>query len=183
MKELRFHGRRLPQYDHTAPFVGAARLLAQAALAEGKEVQFRPPWLFLRGYTPEAAHLRVAAESIETYSQEYILDLVAVIDASILSEVNVTTGLKDTGVLLVNSPGSVHLNVRSRAAVADLSGIAEQFRVDLALPVAAATVALSKVVNREALKRVVEAETKGANRRKSLQSLEAATQAVEVSTR
>jgi len=59
MKELRFHGRRLPRYDHTAAFVGAAQLLARAALREGKQVQLRPPWLFLRGYTPEAAHLRV----------------------------------------------------------------------------------------------------------------------------
>jgi pyruvate ferredoxin oxidoreductase gamma subunit len=183
MKELRFHGRRLPRYDHSVPFVEAARLVAQAALAERKQVQLRPPWLFLRGYTPEAAHLRVATEPIETYSQEYILDLVAVTDASILNEVDVTAGLKVTGVLLINSPGSVHLNVRARAAVANLSAIADQFGVDLALPVAAATVALSKVVNREALKRVVEAETKGANRRKSLQALEAATQAVEVSAR
>jgi pyruvate ferredoxin oxidoreductase gamma subunit/2-oxoisovalerate ferredoxin oxidoreductase gamma subunit len=181
MKELRFHGRRLPRYDHTAPFIQAARLVAQAALAEGKEVQFRPPWLFLRGYTPEIAHLRVATEPIETYSQEYLLDLVAVTDMSILGEVDVTAGLKDTGVLLINSPGSVHLNVRTRPAVADLTAVAGQFKVDLALPVAAATAALSRVVNREALKGVVESETKGADRRRALQALEAAAQAVAVS--
>jgi pyruvate ferredoxin oxidoreductase gamma subunit len=173
MKELRFHGRRHPRYDHSAPFVEAARLVAQAALAERKQVQLRPPWLFLRGYTPEAAHLRVATEPIETYSQEYILDLVAVTDASILNEVDVTAGLKATGVLLINSPGSVHLNVRARAAVANL----------LALPVAAATAALSRVVNRDALAGVVEAETKGAVRRRCVQALEAATQAVTFSSR
>ena len=183
MKELRFHGRRLPRYDHTAPFVEAARLLAQAALVEGKEVQFRPPWLFLRGYTPEAAYLRVDTEPIETYSQEYILDLVAVTDASILDDVDVTLGLKNTGVLLVNSPGSIDLNVQARPAVANLTGIAEQFGVDLALPVAAATAALSRVVDREALRKVIEAETKGAERRRSMQALEGTVQAITVSPR
>jgi pyruvate ferredoxin oxidoreductase gamma subunit len=183
MKEFRFHGRRLPRYDHTAPFVEAARLLAQAGLAEGKQVQFRPPWLFLRGYTPEAAHLRVATEPIETYSQEYTLDLVAVTDASILNEVDVTAGLKVSGVLLINSPGSIHLNLPARPAVANLTAVAEQFAVDLALPVAAATALLSRVVDQESLKQVVEAETKGAERRRSMQAIEAAARAVTVRTR
>ncbi|MFQ5846080.1 MAG: 2-oxoacid:acceptor oxidoreductase family protein [Candidatus Methylomirabilales bacterium] len=178
MKELRFHGRRLPRYDHLASFIEAARLLAQAALAEGKQAQLRPPWLFLRGYTPEAAHLRVATEPIETYSQEYVLDLVAVTDASLVKEVDVTAGLKDTGVLLVNSTGAVDLNTRARVAVADLTGVAEQFGIDPALPVAAAAAALSGTVDREALEGVVEAETKGADRRRALQALRAAGQAV-----
>ncbi|MFQ5990357.1 MAG: 2-oxoacid:acceptor oxidoreductase family protein, partial [Candidatus Methylomirabilales bacterium] len=178
MKEFRFYGRRLPRYDHTAPFIGAARLLAQAALTEGKQVQFRPPWLFLRGYNPEAAHLRVATEPIETYSQEYILDLVAVTEASILEELDVTSGLKDKGVLLVNNPDPVPVNARARRAVADLSGIAEQFGVDLAVPVAGAAAALSRVVDRKALKGVIQAETRGASRRQSMEALEAAAQAV-----
>lgn len=183
MKELRFHGRRLPRYDHAAPFVEAARLLAQAALAEGKQVQLRPPWLFLRGHTPEATHLRVDTEPIETYSQEYVLDLVAVTDASILSEVDVTAGLKATGVLLINSPSSVHLNVRARPAVADLTEIAERCGVDLALPVAAAAATLSKVVNRDSLKRVVELETKGPKRQRALKALDTAARAITGSAR
>ncbi len=178
MKELRFHGRRLPRYDHRAPFVEAARLLAQAALAEGKQVQLRPPWLFLRGHTPETTHLRVAHEPIETYSQEYVLDLVAVTDASILKEIDVTAGLKAAGVLLVNSADEVQSNFQGRVAVADLTGIAERFGIDLAFPVAAATAALSGVVKREALKGIVEAETKGTDRRQSLQAIETAAQAV-----
>lgn len=183
MKELRFHGRRLPRYDRTAPFVEAARLLAQAGLAEGKQVQFRPPWLFLRGYTPEAAHLRVATEPIETYSQEYTLDLVVVTDASILSEADVTAGLKVSGVLLINSPGSIDRNLPARSAVVNLTAVAEQFGVDLALPVAAATCLLSRVVHRKSLEQVVEAETTGAERRRSMRALEAAARAVTIRTR
>ncbi|MFQ5882883.1 MAG: 2-oxoacid:acceptor oxidoreductase family protein [Candidatus Methylomirabilales bacterium] len=180
MKEIRFHGRRLPRYDHTAPFVEAARLLAQAALAEGKQVQLRPPWLFLRGYSPEVAHLRVDTEPIETYSQEYILDLVAVTDATILTEVKVSTGLKENGVLLVNSNSPVSVNTRARVVVADLSGIAGQFRVDLAIPVAAAAAALSRVVDRKALSQFLQVKNRDAARRQLLQALQAASQAVGV---
>ena len=178
MKELRFHGRRLPRYDHTAPFVGAARLLATAALREGKQVQLRPPWLFLRGYVPEAAHLRVATEPIESYSQEYVLDLVAVTDASILTAVDVTAGLKGTGVVLVNGASPVSLKGRARTAVADLSAIAQRFATDLALPMAAATAALSGVVSQKAIAAVVQAETSGRERQQALRALEAAAQAV-----
>jgi Pyruvate/2-oxoacid:ferredoxin oxidoreductase gamma subunit len=183
VKELRFHGRRLPRYDHTAPFIGAARLMARAALREGKQVQFRPPWLFLRGYVPEAAHLRVASEPIESYSQEYILDLVAVTDASILGAVDVTAGLKETGVVLVNGTSPVSLKGRARTAVADLDGIARRFTTDLALPMAAATVVLSGVVSQKALVAVVEAETSGRVRQQALRALEAAAQAVAQSKR
>jgi len=183
VKELRFHGRRLPRYDHTAPFVGAARLLARAALREGKQVQLRPPWLFLRGYVPEAAHLRVATEPIESYSQEYVLDLVAVTDASILTAIDVTAGLKETGVVLVNGASPVSLKGRARTAVADLSAIAQRFATDLALPMAAATAALSGVVSQKAIAAVVQAETSGRARQQALRALEAAAQAVAESRR
>jgi hypothetical protein len=53
----------------------------------------------------------------------------------------------------------------------------------LALPVAAATAALSRVVDREALRKVIEAETKGAERRRSMQALEGTVQAITVSPR
>jgi len=183
VKELRFHGRRLPRYDHTAPFVGAARLLATAALHEGKQVQFRPPWLFLRGYVPEAAHLRVATEPIESTSQEYVLDLVAVTDASILTAVDVTAGLKETGVVLVNGRSPVSLKGRARTAVADLDAIARRFATDLALPMAAATAALLGVVSQQALAAVVRVETSGRARQQALRALEAAAQAVAESRR
>jgi len=183
VKELRFHGRRLPRYDHTAPFVGAARLLARAALREGKQVQLRPPWLFLRGYVPEAAHLRVATEPIESYSQEYVLDLVAVTDASILTAIDVTAGLKETGVVLVNGASPVSLKGRARTAVADLDAIAQRFATDLALPMAAATAALSGVVSQKAIAAVVQAETSGRERQQALRALEAAAQAVAESRR
>ena len=131
MKELRFHGRREPRYDRVAPFVAAPRLLAEAALREGKHVQFRPPWLFLRGFTPETALLRVDREPIETYQQESFLDAVVVTDPTLLSEVNVVTGLKAGGLLLVNGEGSPALTDQARVVTRDLTRIAKAHRAEL----------------------------------------------------
>ncbi|MBI3007345.1 MAG: 2-oxoacid:acceptor oxidoreductase family protein [candidate division NC10 bacterium] len=149
MKELRFHGRREPRYDHVAPFVAAPRLLAEAALREGKHVQFRPPWLFLRGFTPETALLRVDREPIETYQQESVLDAVIVTDPTVMSEVNVVTGLKPGGLLLVNSAGSVALPDKARVITRDLSGIAKAHKAELTPALLGAVIGLTELVRLE----------------------------------
>jgi len=157
VKEIRLYGRRLPDYAHAAPFVGAGRLLAEAALAEGKHVQFRPPWLFLRGFVPEFAVLRVDAQPIDTADQDYRPDLVVVTDARIPAEVDVTAGLKVGGAILVNASGPVEVKTAARVIAMELDPLAERHRVDLAVPLAAAAAAVSGVVAAEALEGVARA--------------------------
>jgi len=149
MKELRFHGRREPRYDRVAPFVAAPRLLAEAALREGKHVQFRPPWLFLRGFTPEAALLRVDREPIETYQQEAALDAVVVTEPTLISEANVLTGLKPGGLVLVNSPRPVTLPDKARVVTSDLSGIAKVHKAELTASLLGAVIGLTELVRLE----------------------------------
>jgi len=149
MKELRFHGRREPRYDRVAPFVAAPRLLAEAALREGKHVQFRPPWLFLRGFTPETALLRVDREPIETYQQESFLDAVVVTDPTIVSEVNVVAGLKPGGLLLVNGEAPVALTAKARVITRDLSGIAKDHKAELTAALLGAVIGLTDLVRLE----------------------------------
>jgi pyruvate ferredoxin oxidoreductase gamma subunit len=149
MKELRFHGRREPRYDRVAPFVAAPRLLAEAALREGKHVQFRPPWLFLRGFTPETALLRVDREPIETYQQEAFLDAVVVTDASILKEINVVAGLKPGGLLLVNAAGPVAPAPPAKVVARDLSGIAKAQKAELTAALLGAVIGLTDLVRFE----------------------------------
>ena len=149
MKELRFHGRREPRYDRVAPFVAAPRLLAEAALREGKHVQFRPPWLFLRGFTPETALLRVDREPIETYQQESFLDAVVVTDPTLLGEVNVVAGLKPGGLLLVNGEGSVALPDKTPVITRDLSGIAKGHKAELTAALLGAVIGLTDLVRLE----------------------------------
>ena len=146
MKELRFHGRREPRYDRVAPFVAAPKLLAEAALIEGKHVQFRPPWLFLRGFTPETAHLRVDEAPIETYQQESFLDAVIVTDPTVISEVNVVGGLKPGGLLLINSEVFLALTDKAKVVTLDLSDVAKAHKAELTPVLAGALIALMKLV-------------------------------------
>jgi len=134
-----------------APFVGAGRLLAEAALAEGKHVQFRPPWLFLRGFVPEFAVVRVDAQPIDTADQDYRPDLAVAADARIPAEVDVAAGLKPGGVILINGTGPVELKGGARVVVVDLDAVAARHRVDLAVPLAAASAALIGVAAAETL--------------------------------
>lgn len=152
MTEVRLYGRRPPDYAHVAPFVGAGRLLAEAALAEGKHVQFRPPWLFLRGFVPEWAVLRVDAEPIATADQDYHPDLVVVEDERLPAEVDVTAGLKANGVILLNAAGPPPPRMAGRAMTLDLSALAGRHRVDLSVPLAGAAAASGGVVGLEALR-------------------------------
>lgn len=149
MKELRFHGRREPRYDRVAPFIAAPRLLAEAALREGKHVQFRPPWLFLRGYTPEQALLRVDREPIETYQLEAFLDAVVVTDPIILGEINAIAGLKSGGLLLVNAAGPVAPTPPAKVVARDLSGVARDHKADLTPALVGAVIGLTNLVRLE----------------------------------
>lgn len=178
MKELRFHGRREPRYDRVAPFVAAPRLLAEAALREGQHVQFRPPWLFLRGFTPEAALLRVDREPIETYQQEAFLDAVVVTDPTLLRQVNVVGGLKPGGLLLVNSVRPVTLPDKARVITRDLSGIAAAHKIDLTAAVAGAVIGLTGLVRLETAEQLLKgAEGKDRTVRANLAALHAAFEA------
>lgn len=155
MKELRFHGRREPRYDRVAPFVAAPRLLAEAALREGKHVQFRPPWLFLRGFTPETALLRVDREPIETYQQEAFLDAVVVTDPTILGEINAIAGLKPGGLLLVNAVTPVAPAPPAKVVARDLSGIAKVHKAELTAALVGAVIGLTKLVRLETAERLL----------------------------
>lgn len=159
MKELRFHGRREPRYDRVAPFVAAPRLLAEAALREGKHVQFRPPWLFLRGFTPETALLRVDREPIETYQQESFLDAVIVTDPTVMSEVNVVTGLKPGGLLLVNCAGPVAPPDKTRVITRDLSGFAKAHKAELTAALLGAVIGLTDLVRLETAEQLLKGAT------------------------
>ncbi len=157
MTEVRLYGRRQPDYAHVAPFVGAGRLLAEAALAEGKHVQFRPPWLFLRGFVPEAAVLRVDVSPIDTADQDYRPDLVVVTDARLAAEADVAAGLTADGTILLNAAEPAPVRGAGRVIALDLDAVAKRHRVDLSVPLAAAAAALSGIVGAEALRGAVRA--------------------------
>ncbi|MCS7364739.1 MAG: 2-oxoacid:acceptor oxidoreductase family protein [archaeon GB-1867-035] len=123
--EVRFHGRG------GQGVVTAARLLVEAAFIEGKWGQSIPMFGAERRGAPVLAFARISSSPIRRHSQIYEPDAVVVLDSKILSLVDVTSGLKPNGLILINSrksPSEFHFD-SFRVGVVDATGIA----VDLGL--------------------------------------------------
>ena len=103
--------------------VTAARLLAMAALRDGKYATACPFYGAERRGAPIVSFVRIDERPIKVYSQIRYPDLVVVLDASVMDTVDVLHGLKAGGRIFINSPhaqefpgfGTYH---------ADLTGIA-----------------------------------------------------------
>ena len=98
MTEIRWHARG-GQGAKTA-----ATLIAAVALEEGKFSQGFPDYGPEREGAPIRGYTRISDEPVRVHSAIYTPDIVIVLDPSLLETVNVTEGLKDGGVVLVNSP-------------------------------------------------------------------------------
>ena len=97
MIEIRFHGRG------GQGAVTSAELLAHAAISEGKFAQSFPSFGPERRGAPVLAFARIDGTKIYLREQVYEPDIVIVLDAALLDIVDVTEGMKDGSVLLVNS--------------------------------------------------------------------------------
>lgn len=95
--QLRIHGRG-GQGAKTA-----GQIIAESALLEGKNVQAFPEYGPERAGAPMKSYVRISDEKIKTYAPAIILDAVMVIDPTLLESVNVTEGLKEDGMLIVNT--------------------------------------------------------------------------------
>lgn len=100
MTEIRWHGRG-GQGAKTA-----ALLLAEAAIDVGKYAQAFPEYGPERTGAPVRAFTRISDAPIRLHSPVENPDIVAVFDPTLLEVVDVTEGLSDNGVLLVNTPAS-----------------------------------------------------------------------------
>lgn len=96
MKEIRIHGRG------GQGSVTAAELLAVAAFEDGKYAQ-APAFGVERRGAPEAAFVRISASPLRIRSQINSPDYVIVQDATLAGVVNVASGLKNKGSILINS--------------------------------------------------------------------------------
>ncbi len=121
MIEIRFHGRG------GQGAVIASELLAQAAFLEGKHPQSFPFFGVERRGAPVTAYTRIDDAPIQIRTSITDPDIVVVLDAGLLRTVNVTGGLKPSGLLLVNSdkaPDKVETPFKGRIATVDATGIA-----------------------------------------------------------
>jgi 2-oxoacid:acceptor oxidoreductase gamma subunit (pyruvate/2-ketoisovalerate family) len=97
LREVRWHGRG------GQGVVTVSRLLAYAALLEGKHVQAFPEFGPERTGAPILGFTRISDEPIEIHSQVYAPDSVVVLDPTLLTSIDVTEGLVRDGHLIVNT--------------------------------------------------------------------------------
>jgi len=83
--------------------VTAARLLALAAIHDGKYATAAPFYGAERRGAPIVSFVRIDDKPIKIYSQIKKPDMVVVLDASVMDVVDVLQGLKNGGKVLVNS--------------------------------------------------------------------------------
>ena len=96
--EIRWHGRG------GQGAVTSAELLARAAINEGKNAQAFPAFGPERRGAPVMAFDRISRrEPIRVRAEVKEPDVVIVLDPTLLRVVNVTSGLKDTGLLIINT--------------------------------------------------------------------------------
>ncbi|MFQ6080432.1 MAG: pyruvate ferredoxin oxidoreductase subunit gamma [Candidatus Bathyarchaeia archaeon] len=156
MKEIRFHGRG---GQGTAT---AADLLAKAASYDGKYVQSFPFFGAERRGAPVTAYTRISNSPIWLREPIYNPDVVVVLDHVIWKYVNVTEGLKEDGIVLLNakeSPAKAQREVNTEAYVytVDATGIALEV---LKRPITntvmlGALVAAAKIVTLDSIKKAI----------------------------
>jgi len=132
LKEISIHGRG------GQGGVTAAEMLARAAFKEGKWVQAIPFFGAERRGAPVKAFVRLADEPILVRSQVYNPDYVIVLDSALLEIVDVTEGLKNNGIIIINTrKNPKEMNIKGhRVATVDATGIALELELLVAgLPV------------------------------------------------
>lgn len=97
MIEIRWHGRG-GQGAKTASL-----LLADAAFNTGKYIQGFPEYGPERMGAPIIAYNRISDTPIRIHSNIYEPDYVVVVDDSLIGAVDVTSGLKDNGAIVINT--------------------------------------------------------------------------------
>ena len=95
--EIRWHGRG----GHGAKT--ASLLLADAAFNTGKYIQGFPEYGPERMGAPITAYNRISDKPITIHSNIYEPDYVVVVDDTLLETVPVTSGLKNTGAIVINT--------------------------------------------------------------------------------
>jgi len=98
LTEIRWHGRG------GQGAVTSTELLAQAAISEGKYAQAFPSFGPERRGAPVLAFVRISNEKpVKIRAEITQPDIVVVLDPGLLGIMNVTSGLKDNGLMVINT--------------------------------------------------------------------------------
>jgi pyruvate ferredoxin oxidoreductase gamma subunit len=159
MIEIRFHGRG------GQGAVVASELLAQAAFLDGKMPQSFPFFGVERRGAPVTAYTRIDDHPLGIRTSIVAPDIVVVLEASLLRTEPVTDGLREGGLLLVNTRNPAEeliVPVRARRAAVDANQIAVAHGLgSLTMPIVntavlGALAAATGVVSMSALDRAIQ---------------------------
>lgn len=153
--EIRWHGRG------GQGAVTSAELLALAAIEEGKYAQAMPSFGPERRGAPVLAYNRVSfTKAIKTREPVSSPDIVIVLEPNLLDVVDVTFGLKEGGIIVVNTSKNIeniidYFNGEWKLAAVDASGIAKQ---TIGVPIAntamlGALIKATEIIKLESLER------------------------------
>jgi 2-oxoacid:acceptor oxidoreductase gamma subunit (pyruvate/2-ketoisovalerate family) len=133
MIEIRFHGRG------GQGTVVASKVLADALAKEGNYVQAYPEFGVERRGAPVIAFIRIDNKPIYDKSRIYAPNHVVVVDPTLVEAIDVTEGLKDGGVIIINSekdPASFKFPAKFKVATVNATGIAVKHKLgSLAAPI------------------------------------------------
>ena len=133
MIEIRFHGRG------GQGTVVASKVLADALAKEGNYVQAYPEFGVERRGAPVIAFIRIDNKPIYDKSRIYAPNHVVVVDTTLVEAIDVTEGLKDGGVIIINSeknPASFKFPAKFKIATINATGIAVKHKLGtLAAPI------------------------------------------------
>lgn len=133
MIEIRFHGRG------GQGTVVASKVLADALAKEGNFVQAYPEFGVERRGAPVFSFIRIDNKTIYDKSRIYTPNHVVVVDPTLVEAIDVTEGLKDGGVIIINSeknPASFKFPAKFKVATVNATGIAVKHKLGtLAAPI------------------------------------------------
>jgi len=161
MIEIRFHGRG------GQGTVVASKILADAITKEGNYVQAYPEFGVERRGAPVIAFIRIDDSPIYDKSRIYKPDHIVVVDPTLIEAINVTEGLKEGGIIIVNSdkkPEELEFPDRYKVVTINAPGIAVKHKLGtLAAPIVNTSVvgAVVKILNLAKIESVLEAIREG----------------------
>lgn len=126
MVEIRLHGRG------GQGAVIAGKILAAAVFRDGMYAQSFPAFGVERRGAPVTAFTRIDRERVNLRCEIYEPDHIVVLDPTLMEGVNVTAGMKEGGIVVVNSEDEASafpFGERFRIATVDASGIAVRNRL------------------------------------------------------
>ncbi|MCD6369917.1 MAG: pyruvate ferredoxin oxidoreductase subunit gamma [Thermoplasmata archaeon] len=172
MYEVRFHGRG------GQGAVTAANILAIAAVKQGYYAQSFPYFGVERRGAPVQAFTRIDNRKIDLRMNVYTPDAVVILDPSLIGVVDVTEGLKEGGIMIVNTskkPEELHLEDYKIATV-DATKIAIEHKLgSLAAPIVNTAIlgAYARAVGNVKIEYVLEAIRENAPAKKEENALAA----------